>query len=329
MSVDIDGQIEYSTLKRFEVKGSFDTKSYVRCDGYKVEYAGNPSHFNRSDNVFGYCFSDCLLIVNQILSMFGLPPFTAGRPFETNDSKGHSKVIWTGASISRVDITRNYCTGSKENAYHFMQFLATQKLKSKYTKAYGDFETIEYAGKSKTREYFKMYDKAKELLNNYKYKKDQIESDSFQRQNPNFNLQKLVYLCESNGIVRAEMELKGKKLQDMRCYYLGEFNMNIIHAEFKKHTAVFERAECDVDELTFESKSVLSVYRMWQAGDDLRIKMKKSQLYKYRSELLKFGIDIFIPNNIYQYKPKTRIIALSAAVKPDWYSMPDVELKAA
>jgi Phage X family/Phage replication protein CRI len=210
-----------------------------------------------------------------------------------------------------------------------MRFLLTQKLKFKEPERIGDFETIVWNSKTHKRDYFKIYDKAKEIIKNYRYKKDKIDSDNFNRQNQNFNLQKLIYFCESNGLIRAELTLRGKKLQDMRCYYLGELNMNVIHAEFRRHTSVFERSTCDVDQIMFESKTLLSIYCMWKQGVNLQITLKKTQRYKHRSDLLKYGVDIFVPYSVAQFVPKTRIIALSAAVMPDWYSMPSVDLKAA
>jgi hypothetical protein len=101
--------------------------------------------------------------------------------------------------------------------------------------------------------------------------------------------------------------------------------MNVIEAEFKKHSSVFERANAEIDSMATLDAKTLSVYRMWQAGDDLKGKFSKSGLYRYRSALLPHGIDIFIPSNVIRFEPKTRVIALSAAVAPDWYDLPAIQ----
>jgi hypothetical protein len=123
--------------------------------------------------------------------------------------------------------------------------------------------------------------------------------------------------------------LKSKALHDLRCYYLGELDMNVIEVEFKKHASVFERATAEVDSLAELDGKTLAIYRLWQAGDDVKAKIPKSSIYRYRKALLPHGIDIFIPSNVIRFEPKTRVITLSAAVAPDWYDLPSVSRQAA
>lgn len=321
MTFDADGSIEYTTLKRFKHTGSFDSKCYVRCDGSTVEFSGNPARWGRMDNVFGYSFGQSLQIVNQIMATLGLPPFSAGESYESQNKAGEIVRIWTGATISRIDLTQNYCTGSADDACHFLRWLAGQKLKSKKTNFYGDHSTVDF-GRGSKRSYFKVYNKGHELLKHSKAKNDVSTIHKSQRADA---IEKLADWCYSTGLVRAELELKSKALHDLHCYYLGELNMNVIELEFKKHASVFERANAEIDSLAHMDGKALAVYRMWQAGDDLKSKFGKSQLYAHRKTLLPHGIDIFIPSNVIRFEPKTRVIALSAAVAPDWYDLPAIQ----
>lgn len=323
MAFDADGSVTHTTLKRFEVAGSFDSRCYVRCDGATVEFSGNPARWGRPDNVFGYTFGQSLIIVNGILQSLGLPPFSAGESFESRRANGQPCICWTGATISRLDITQNYSTGSADDAVHFLRWLSGQKLKSKKTNFYGDHSTVDF-GRGSKRSYFKVYSKGYELL---KHSKTKESTDGFEKSARLESIEKIADWCLNVGLVRAELELKSKALHDLRCYYLGELNMTVIEGEFRKHTAVFERACAEVDSLVDLDKKTLAVYRMWQAGDDLRSRYAKSALYKYRSALLPHGIDIFIPSNVHRFEPKTRVIALSAAVPPDWYSLPLVSFR--
>ena len=325
MTFDGDGSVEYTTLKRLPVVGSYDSKIYVRCDGHTVEFSGNPARWGRMDNVFGYSFGHSLLIVNQLMTTLGLPEFTPGERMEVINKQGEIVSIWTGATISRIDLTQNYCTGSAESAVHFLRWLAGQKLKSKKTNYYGDHATVDF-GRGSKRVYFKVYNKGIELG---KHLKKLASSTSDSQVEITENVEKLIQWCESTGLVRAELELKSKALHDLHCYYLGELNMNVIEVEFKKHASVFERATAEVDTMAELSGKELAAYRMWQAGDNLKAKYSKSALYRMRAALLVHGVDIFIPSNVIRFEPRTRVIALSAAVPPDWYSLPPVIQKAA
>jgi hypothetical protein len=325
MVFDSDGSVERTTLKRMEVSGSYDSKCYVRCDGSTVEFTGNPARWGRMDNVFGYSFGQSLQIVNQIVSGLGLPPFTAGDDFETINKAGEVVKVWTGATISRIDLTQNYLTGSPDDANHFLRWLAGQKLKSKKTNFYGDHSTVDF-GRGSKRSYFKVYNKGYELL---KHSTTVTDVSTIQKADRADSIEQIANWCQQHGMVRAELELKSKALHDLRCYYLGELNMNVIEHEFKKHSSVFERANAEIDSMAELDGKALAVYRMWQAGDDLKVKLSKSALYRHRALLLPHGIDIMIPSNVIRFEPKTRVIALSAAVPPDWYCLPSVNLKAA
>lgn len=320
MAFDSDGAVEHTTLKRAEVEGSHDSKCYVRCDGDTVEFTGNPARWCRMDNVFGYSFGESLLIVNRILATLDLPPFSSGEAFETKNQSGEVIKVWTGATITRLDMTENYLTGSPENANYFLRWLAGQKIKSKKTNFYGDHSTVDF-GRGSKRAYFKVYNKGYELLKHSKSKPDVSTIEKHDRCEV---IEKLAQWCTDNGMVRAELELKSRALRDLHCYYLGELDMNVIEVEFKKHSSVFERATAEVDSLASLDGQALAVYRLWQAGDDLKSKYKKTFLYKYRAILLKHGIDIFIPSNVVRFEPKTRVITLAAAIPPDWYSLPPV-----
>jgi len=325
MVFDSDGSVERTTLKRMEVSGSYDSKCYVRCDGHTVEFTGNPARWGRMDNVFGYSFGQSLQIVNSIMSGLGLPPFTAGESYDTINKAGEVVKVWTGATISRIDLTQNYLTGSPDDANHFLRWLAGQKLKSKKTNFYGDHSTVDF-GRGSKRSYFKVYNKGYELL---KHSTSVTDVSTIQKADRADSIERLATWCQAMGMVRAELELKSKALHDLRCYYLGELNMNVIEHEFKKHSSVFERATAEIDSMSELDGKALAVYRMWQAGDDLKSKFGKSQLYAHRKTLLPHGIDIFIPSNVVRFEPKTRVIALSAAVPPDWYCLPSVNFKAA
>ena len=102
--------------------------------------------------------------------------------------------------------------------------------------------------------------------------------------------------------------------------------MPVLEIDFLKRQEVFTRFNCEADELSSLDKSTLSCYRMWQAGDDISTKYKKSQFYNLRSKLLPFGVDIAIKSNVSTFQPRVKVIQLSHCTVPDFYQLPSPSL---
>lgn len=308
--IDANGEIVSDTLKHFRVEGSFESAVFIRCDGNKVSFQGNVSKFGRRDNVFGYGFIQCVDRINDILHDLHLPPFTEGERYVSN-FRSDPRSVWTGARVTRVDVTQNFETGSKENAYHFMRFLAGQQASRVKTSTMGDGETVDF-GRGSRSMYFKVYSKAAELRRH-------AEANEY--------IGRLVDWCDSVGLVRAELTLKATKLQAMGCNYLGGFDMKTVESQFVKKCEVFSRASAEVEEITDLPKHLLSTYRMWAAGDDVVARLSRNTFYVHRRALLPFGVDIAIKSNVVPMKMKTRVIQLGQAFPPDWYELPLIERK--
>ncbi len=308
--IDKHGEVLTTTLKNYRVEGSHESAIFIRCDGDTVWFQGNVSKFGRPDNVFGYSFVQCISVINNILQGLGLPPFTEGDRFMTN-FKGEPRSVWTGARVTRVDITQNYVTGSKENAYHFMRFLAGQQASRIKTSTIGDGETVDF-GRGSRRMYFKVYSKGAEL------RKHALANEY---------ISKLADWCDEVGLVRAELTVKATKLHAMGCNYLGGYDMKQIEIEFQKQCEVFTRASAEVEEITDLPKHLLSTYRMWQAGDAVSAKLSRATFFRHRKELLPYGCDIAIKSNVVALRPKTRVIRLGPAAQPEWYELPVIERK--
>jgi hypothetical protein len=350
--IDRHGETECMTLKKSKIEGSHETAVFVRCDGETVWFDGNVSKWGRTDNIFGYSFQQCLLIINNLLASLELPPFTDGEKFITN-FKGQPRTIWTGAKVTRVDLTENYSVGSKENAYHYMRYLESQQSSRLKTGTYGEGETVDF-GRGSRVVYFKAYLKGPELRRHIsKTPRSDFES-SIPR--PDFHLPEkptleqvkaynraikaymgsapvnpyvllLADWCDLVGLVRVEMTFKSTKLHQLGCNYLGGFDMKQLEIDFTERCEILSRASADVDELTDLPKQVLSTYRMWQAGDDVVSKISRATFYRHRRELLPYGVDIAIKSNVVQLKTKTRVIKLGPVAMPDWYELPEIERK--
>ena len=308
LRIDVHGELVNTTLKKLRIEGSHDTSVYVRCDGETVWFEGNASRFRRPDNVFGYSFRECIQRINALLAEHDLPPFTEGDKFITN-FRGQPRSVWSGAMVTRVDMTENFETGSKEDAYYFMRWLASQQASRLKTGTHGEGETVDF-GRGSRRVYSKAYLKAAELRRHAK-------GDTY--------LEQLADWCDSRGLVRFETTYKATKLHDMGCHYLGGFDMKQLEIDFEQRKEVLSRASAEVEDLASLPKHFLSTYRMWQAGDDVASRLSLATFKRHRKALLPYGVDIAIKSNVTQLKTKTRVVRLGPVSAPDWYELPEVE----
>ncbi|MCL7708226.1 Replication-associated protein G2P, partial [Enterobacter kobei] len=61
----------------FQHKGSFCDQVSISIKGSILKMSGNPSRWNRLDNLFGHTSVDaCVQVYNRILNDLGLPEFT-------------------------------------------------------------------------------------------------------------------------------------------------------------------------------------------------------------------------------------------------------------
>jgi hypothetical protein len=317
---DADGVHEFTTLKKSRIEGSHESAVFIRCDGETVWFEGNVSKFGRQDNVFGYSFDQCIERINALLATLGLPPFTAGKRMEAVKYSGDDAFewVWTGARLTRIDVTENFVAGSKENAYAFMRFLAGQQASRLKTGVYGEGETVDF-GRGSKYAYAKAYLKGPELLRHARKLKD---PDNARQRAYSPYLEMLAAWCSSIGLVRFETTYKARYLTQHKLQYLGAFNMNQLELDFAERKSVFTRSECDVDQLTDLEPKTLAMYRMWQAGDDITSKCSRATFYRHRARLLPYGVDIAIKSNVIKFQPKTRVITLGPVSPPDFYELP-------
>lgn len=328
MRIDKHGEVETVTLKKSRIEGSHESAVFIRCDGETVWFEGNVSKWGRPDNLFGYTFLQCLEIINGLLQRHGLPPFTEGDKYWTC-FKGEPRSVWTGAVVTRIDMTCNFATGSKEDAYAYMRYLQSQQASRMKTGTYGDGETVDF-GRGSRSHYLKAYLKGPELRRHAGKVLDVqgIEDGTvkdYEKGITNPYVHTLANWCDAVGLVRVELTFKATKLHNMGCHYLGGFDMKQLELEFERLSEVFTRSSAETDDMSQLPKALLNTYLMWKEGIDLTVKLSRATFYRHRRELLPYGFDIAIKSNVVQLKTRTRVIKLGPVSMPDWYELPPIE----
>lgn len=298
-SVDTFGSVEWSTNRFFQIEGSHSSSLSIRCDGQTVIMSGNPGRFDRRENLYGHDFDTCLIIANRVLETFGLPPFTPGVLVPRQSTEiSH----YTGATVSRIDLTCNYSTGSQDNAGYALDWVAGRSISRHKTSTTPDGRTVEFGSKSKFI-YCKLYDKFTEL-------KRKIKGREVPEQILNF--------AKDNGLLRFEVTLKSRFLTQNNLRCLGNITMDKLTHIYKERAAVLSEDSVKVDSYSEIPAPFAATAYAWRDGYNSR-KMSLSTYKRHRKALLGYGIDISIPCNVRRLPVKVRIIDLVPSVAPDWY----------
>jgi hypothetical protein len=280
--------------------GSFDTSVRVGCDGFRVALSGNPGRFSRKDNVFNYGLLGTIEACNRILLDIGLPSFRALQPEQSENPDGKISFIRRGCVISRLDVTRNYSTGSESSARAFIRWLGNRSIARMKRGQAGD-ESVWWAN---TRHMLKAYIKHLEMLKHGSQADDE-----------------LYLLLKNKGVVRVEIELKRRLLAELGLNDLANITDEKLEEIYEQQLAPFKRADRSADEDILEAipQRSRAIAAAWLAGHDCRTIVGQSQLYVHAKRLREFGIDILAHRNIERFPVKVRFIDLEPLEVPEWY----------
>jgi len=321
-----------------QIKGSYSSYIDVRCDGFKVSIDGNPSRWNRPDNLFGFStFDECIRVFNLILSELNLPPFTKNTsPFYIQGLDGGKvELVSNGALITRVDWTKNLSVG-EGNETSFLRALSTQSVgKGKKAFLFPNGQTVDWA-KGSTFWYLKAYNKGYDVD---RLLKKNLKSYSDEHKT---YLKKVTDYCKSEGIVRVEKEFKSAFLKRNNLNLYGQINENDFIKHLNDIDKILERIDMSTsnyinisDQLlakeavktTRAANTTQGIAFQWLHGEPFT--GGKSQYHVHKKRLLSIGIDISIPFDATKGIPQIkneRVISVNSAVPPSWYKMPQVAM---
>lgn len=321
--------------KSLRHEGSFSSVLTIRCNGTRVSVTGNPSRWNRADNLFGFTtISECVAVYNNMLLAHGLPPFTpsAHSSYRQGEDGKRAELISDGAVIDHIDITRNLAVGAgSERAY--LRGLSTLSLgKGKEPYLYPNNKTVDWY-KGSTVKYIKVYDKAHDLR---KHQSKRLREAS---EKEKAHYESVIDYCQSVGLVREEHSFKSPWLKRNNLNSYGRVEL----VDYIKHTTILgdamKRLEVidtkfeDIAEQLLNAKVVGStqsanatqaVAHLWMYGRP--VDKKKRQYYEHRKRLLEIGIDISMPFDASRVIPQirsTQVVDVLPVAPPSWYQMPE------
>ena len=330
------GEILSKNPKSLKLEGSYSSKIVIRCNGSRVSVSGNPSRFNRLDNLFGFASIDeCVQVFNLVLARHGLPPFTKCTYVKHGQSADGKKarIITDGAVITAVDWTKNHTVG-RGNVAQFLRGLSSQSIgRAKVGHLYSNGCTLNW-GEGSEYKMTSIYDKENDLKRQRKKRlKGASELDIEYYDD-------LIGYCKKHGVAREEHKFKRLFLDKNNLKFYGLFD----DSDFKPYLGtvgdVMNRCEVTgmrqksiADQLlakeivkSRQAANATQVYAsMWMDGEDLNRHLNRSQYYVHKARLKQIGLDISSPFDVSRMAPlltQRKVIEVSALTAPSWYRQP-------
>lgn len=323
------------------LEGSYSTKLTIRCDGTRVRVEGNPSRWQRMDNLFGLqTLDDCVAVFNNVLTRYGLPPFTKNTDVQYRQSPNgkSAQLVGNGAEITAIDWTVNHEVGQGKEQSFIRGMSSMQIGRGRKPKLYPDGHTCNW-GEGSTWMMTKLYNKAVELkrhLLKEQRRKDGVSDDRLSY------IESLINYCEQHGVVREEHSLRQALIKRHNLQFYGrvteaDFNphlqdiekaMNTIQISHDEHQSIAHQllAAGAVQTLR-QANTTMSYFSLWQHGSDLREMLSQSQFYEHKARLKAIGIDIGQQFDVSRMCPTLRrseTIEVKPLPIPNWYHMPVV-----
>ncbi|ELV8810772.1 hypothetical protein QNE21_001543 [Vibrio vulnificus] len=327
------------SVNQKRLEGSFSSKLTIRCDGFKVRVEGNPSRWQRMDNLFGLSTLDeCVEIYNHVLAQYSLPPFTKNtrvKHRQTPDGKSTS-LVGDGAEITSIDWTRNLSVGKGKESSFIRGMSSMQIGRGRKPHLFPDGMTASWGYGSKWA-VNKLYCKAYELTNHLR--RDKRKQDGVTEQQLNY-IEQLIHYCEKHGVVRDEMSMRQLFLKKYNLQFYGlvtehdfyahlndiENAMKTIEISHDEHESIAHQLlnAGAVDTLR-KANTTMNYFTLWQTGANLREVLSESQFYEHKARLKKIGIDISQIFDVTRMCPtlkRSEVIEVKPLPIPSWYQLP-------
>jgi len=302
--LDCDGTVEWSRPRDMQMEGSYSSKLMVRTVGDYLQIDGNPVKWWQGHNLFG---TDDLR---------GLVVATASAVCRKLDLPVRSVELagWQMGWIPllRVDCTRMYEFPSRSDVLATLR-AAALNARSRHGTATCRGDTV-YWGQHSRSWALKAYSKGQELGS--RSRKHQLPEGLPHRE-------RLEEYADS--MLRVELVLRKREIERRGLYLAAAWEGDTAMEQLRlamEGLQVSDRFELPSTLLAKLPGRLVSVYRAWQAGDDLRALYSNGTFYNYRRALLEHGIDITVvqpaqaaPANVV---PFTRLVEVRAAEVPEW-----------
>ena len=301
--------LEYEISNRLSIKGSHDANITIRSHtDSTIEISGNPAKFLQGHNIFGT--SDLIYLLSKLMNkLFSIPEL------ELQPTDNEIEMIKNGYyRLSRVDVNCHFAFPSAQLARAWLRS-AGQSANMQFRGA-GLFKQGTLYFTPDSRRYIpKIYFKYDEIFS--KDKSHRLHEDLLQ-------VPELVEYAEKS--LRFEIKILSTQLNDWQlhlgCNWTSDIATMLINDHFISKLQLSENMALDQSVLETLPKNLTPIYALWEQGHDLRCFYSKTAFYRWRKQLLQYGIDISIVKDLEQEPsnvvPMIRYLEAVPMGIPDW-----------
>lgn len=305
-------------------EGSYSTSIIIHVKGRRIYISGNPSRYNRLDNLFGLPTLDaCVNVYNGILSGLGLPPLTKCKTLgllETQLESGATKLtpVVDGFVITTMHITTNVSVGKGNCIDTYIKAVSGLSYLRRRGRLHPDGKTADWLSlNGRAREiYPSIYDKAYEMERGKGCTLTLVKRRYGEHSDEYKYYAALHEYCKENGTARFEQKLNSPYLKkhNLQHYGLSDYSyLNKIHGEFLAIDEKLKVSHMNILTLTetlmtegicssTKAANITALYAInWMNGQTFDL--SKSQVKTHRARLRKIGIDIAKPCNLVTFSP--------------------------
>lgn len=306
MATTQDGNLDWGIYKKMEIEGSYSTKVQVRSslmdDGRQgIRISGNVVKYFQGHNVFGSSN-----LRGLVLAMLAEICTKAGIDLTVSDLE-----TWVKGDIEllRVDLTESNDFGNLPRVLNAIRSLdSTANLKFRGRGSFNGHSLL--FGKGSRHWSLTLYAKGAEL-DKHKLPPALMETPLKEY---------------ANGLLRSEVRMLSMHLRKMKLHKLWAWSENTVLALHQMHLSklsISEATMLDTTTLDDIPMRLRLVYQSWKDGHDLRAMFPRATFYRYRTAMMKCGIDIAVKQER-QVEQKSNVVPLRVvlvgqpATVPDW-----------
>lgn len=303
VKIDQAGNIEYVKELSLGVVGSYDACLYVSSStDHTIQIFGNPAKFLQGHNVFGP--SDLLYLVAKTFAALCARP-----ELELSPTPEQLQAIDNGDyRVLRVDVNCTYLLDGPASCRAFVRALGTNA--SLRHRGAGQLKgDTAYFGLGSSHGGLRCYYKGDEVL----AKGHQIHAD----------LQIPELMDFASKAVRFERFMYSKMLKRLGLDWAANWTdstPSVLLSDYLQGLQLPDNMPVPDDILQNLKPGLRSAYVLWKDGVDLRQVYSKAQFYRYRRDLLAYGIDVLIVQDSQRTNvvPMVRLLEARPAEIPQW-----------
>ena len=275
MSFDAQGNNEWTVNKTLSVEGSYSSKIQIKSHTENQIYiSGNPTKFLQGHNLFGS--NDLVSIMGKFFDELlthknlGLCP----DPFQyANIKDGHYE-------LTRVDVNETWHLNSQKDVQAWIRAVGeTAYLKHRGA---GQFSgDTAYFGKNSRRWALKCYSKGLEILaKGHKLPPELATPEMLEYAHKALRIE---------GVTR-QLELKRRDL-----HIASNWDIDTAEELLLEYISKLEMSDVYMlkdDVLDSLPPRLRLTYQAWLNGDDLKTVLSRPTFYRYRKQILQYGVDI-------------------------------------